>query len=86
MSIDKIVNAIKESRDGLNKVLDNNETIENIQQAAELIVETISNKSKISRGNGGSMCELCIFLKNYLVVLEKIVGDCQQSPYPILLL
>ena len=62
MSIDKIVHAIKESRNGINKVLENHETIENIQKAAELIVETISNKSKIfSCGNGGSMCDAMHF-------------------------
>ena len=62
MSIDKIIDAIKESRHGINKVLDNHETIENIQKAAELIVETLSNKSKIfSCGNGGSMCDAMHF-------------------------
>ena len=62
MSLDKIIEAITESKNGLNKVLNNLELIKNIQNASELIEETINNDSKVfSCGNGGSMCDAMHF-------------------------
>ena len=62
MSVNKIISSIKESRSGLDKFLNNNELINDVQKASELIVKTISNDSKIfSCGNGGSMCDAMHF-------------------------
>ena len=62
MAIDKIIEAIKESRDGLNSLLKNNDLINNVQIASDLIGKTISNNSRIfSCGNGGSMCDAMHF-------------------------
>ena len=62
MAIDKIIEAIKESRDGLNSLLKNNDLINNVQLASDLIGKTISNNSRIfSCGNGGSMCDAMHF-------------------------
>ena len=62
MSLDKITEAIKESRIGLDKVLNNVELLCEIQRASELIAKTISDDSKIfSCGNGGSMCDAMHF-------------------------
>ena len=62
MSLDKIIEAITESKNGLNKVLNNLELLKNIQNASELIKETINNDSKVfSCGNGGSMCDAMHF-------------------------
>ena len=58
MSIDKIIETFQESREGIDKILKNKASIKNIKKASELIVQTISNDSKIfSCGNGGSMCD-----------------------------
>ena len=62
MSTNKIIQAIKESRNGLNNIIDNNELIKNIERSSELIGKTISNNSSIfSCGNGGSMCDAMHF-------------------------
>lgn len=62
MSAIKIIEAITESRDGLDKILKNSEIIKNIQKASELIAETIKSNSKVfSCGNGGSMCDAMHF-------------------------
>ena len=62
MSIDKIISAIKESRDGLDRILINEDLIGQIQQASNLIFQVIKNDSKIfSCGNGGSMCDATHF-------------------------
>ena len=58
MSLDKIIETFQESREGIDKILNNKASIKNIKKASELIVQTISNDSKIfSCGNGGSMCD-----------------------------
>ena len=58
----KIVNAIIESRDGLNEILKNENTIYNIQRASKLITKVIKSNSTIfSCGNGGSMCDAMHF-------------------------
>ena len=57
MSNHKIIKAIEESKSGLDKFLNNEVLIGDVQKASELIVKTISEDSKIfSCGNGGSMC------------------------------
>ena len=58
----KIVNAIIESRDGLNKILKNENLINDIQRASKLITKVINSNSTIfSCGNGGSMCDAMHF-------------------------
>jgi len=62
MSINKIKNALEESKIGIEKILNNDFLIKDIQKASELIVKTISNESRIfSCGNGGSMCDAMHF-------------------------
>ena len=54
----QIINAIKESRDGIDKILNDQDLIYNIEKAARLIFNTISNGGTVfSCGNGGSMCD-----------------------------
>ena len=62
MDTNKIIQAIKESRDGINSLIENNELINNVQLASNLIGKTISDNSRIfSCGNGGSMCDAMHF-------------------------
>ncbi len=62
MSIDKIINAMEESKIGIDKILKNDVLIRDIQKASELIEKTITNESRIfSCGNGGSMCDAMHF-------------------------
>ena len=62
MSNHKIIKAIEESKSGLDKFLNNEVLIGDVQKASELIVKTISQDSKIfSCGNGGSMCDAMHF-------------------------
>jgi len=62
MSNHKIIKAIEESKSGLDKFLNNEVLIGDVQKASELIVKTISEDSKIfSCGNGGSMCDAMHF-------------------------
>ena len=57
-----IINSIEESKFGLTKILNDNDLIKNIENASELIFNTITNKSMIfSCGNGGSMCDAMHF-------------------------
>ncbi len=56
--MDIINNSLKEARDGIDKILNNDYLLQNINKASELIVKTISNDSTIfACGNGGSMCD-----------------------------
>ena len=58
----QIINAIKESRDGIDKILNDQDLIYNIEKAARLIFNTISNGGTVfSCGNGGSMCDAMHF-------------------------
>ena len=60
--MEKIIKAIEESKDGIDKVLNNKNLLKNIEKASELIFKTISNDSKIfTCGNGGSMCDAMHF-------------------------
>lgn len=62
MSENKIIKALKESKNGIDKILKNDILIKDVQKASELIVKTISNESRIfSCGNGGSMCDAMHF-------------------------
>ena len=62
MSSEKIIKAFQESKEGLDRILRNNELINNIDRASILIAQTIKNKSQIfSCGNGGSMCDAMHF-------------------------
>ena len=58
----QIINAIKESRDGIDKILNDQDLIYKIEKAARLIFNTISNGGTVfSCGNGGSMCDAMHF-------------------------
>ena len=58
MKVDKIIKSIKESKEGIDKILNNNHLLKDIESASELIAKTITNDSKVfSCGNGGSMCD-----------------------------
>tara|TARA_B100000212_G_scaffold27543_1_gene18217 strand:+ start:1772 stop:2347 length:576 start_codon:yes stop_codon:yes gene_type:complete len=58
MTTKNIINAINESKKGLENLLNNKKLIQNIEQSALMISETIKNNSRIfSCGNGGSMCD-----------------------------
>ena len=62
MTTKDIINAIEESKNGLSNILNDNNLIEKIENASELIFNTISNQSMIfSCGNGGSMCDAMHF-------------------------
>ncbi len=58
----EIIGAIKESREGIDKILNDKELIKNIESASKLIVKALNNQSIIfSCGNGGSMCDAMHF-------------------------
>ena len=62
MTTKDIINAIEESKIGLNNILNDNDLIEKIDKASELVFNTIRNESMIfSCGNGGSMCDAMHF-------------------------
>ncbi len=62
MPNNQIINSIKESRDGIDKILNDPDLISNIEKAAKLIFKTINSKGTIfSCGNGGSMCDAMHF-------------------------
>ena len=53
-----ILDALLESRDAVNKLIKNEETIRAIAQSGSLIIEAFKKKNRIfSCGNGGSMCD-----------------------------
>ena len=58
MYSERIINSIKESRNGLDNMLNDHSLIKKIEFASTQIFETINQNSKIfSCGNGGSMCD-----------------------------
>ena len=62
MQFEKIQYSINESQEGLNKLVNNLETLSNIEKASILILEAIKTNSRIfSCGNGGSMCDAMHF-------------------------
>lgn len=62
MSRKKIISSIKESRHGIDNLLNNPAVLENIEKASKLIAKKIHNNSKIfACGNGGSMCDAMHF-------------------------
>lgn len=53
-----ILDALLESRDAVNKLIKNEETIRAIAQSGSLIIEAFKKNNRIfSCGNGGSMCD-----------------------------
>ncbi len=59
---DLIKKNFKEAQDVLNAFLSNEENIQNIQNAADLMIQCLKNGGKIiSCGNGGSMCDAMHF-------------------------
>ena len=62
MYSEKIIKTIEESKKGLDKISNNLEQIQNIENASKLIVDTIQKGSTIfTCGNGGSMCDAMHF-------------------------
>ena len=62
MYSERIINAIKESRNGIDNLLNDFSLIKKIEFASSQIFETINQKSKIfACGNGGSMCDAMHF-------------------------
>ncbi len=62
MTTKDIINSIEESKIGLSNILNDKNLIEKIENASELIFNTIRNQSMIfSCGNGGSMCDAMHF-------------------------
>jgi D-sedoheptulose 7-phosphate isomerase len=57
-----IRNSLEEARRALDDFIANEQTLKNIERAAELLVESFQNKGKaFSCGNGGSMCDAMHF-------------------------
>jgi D-sedoheptulose 7-phosphate isomerase len=57
-----IRNSLEEARRALDDFIANEQTLKNIERAAELLVESFENKGKaFSCGNGGSMCDAMHF-------------------------
>jgi D-sedoheptulose 7-phosphate isomerase len=57
-----IRNSLEEARRALDNFIANEQTLKNIERAAELLVESFENKGKaFSCGNGGSMCDAMHF-------------------------
>ena len=62
MYSERIINAIKESRNGIDNLLNDFSLIKKIELSSSQIFETINQKSKIfACGNGGSMCDAMHF-------------------------
>ena len=60
--IEHIRNSLQEAQRALEAFLANEQTLGNIQKAAELLVESFEHKGKaFSCGNGGSMCDAMHF-------------------------
>ncbi len=60
--IEHIRNSLQEAQRALEAFLANEQTLGNIQKAAELLVESFEHKGKaFSWGNGGSMCDAMHF-------------------------
>ncbi len=60
--IEHIRNSLQEAQRALEAFLANEQTLGNIQKAAELLVESFEHKGKVfSCGNGGSMCDAMHF-------------------------
>lgn len=62
MSIDLIKNSLLEAKLALVELIENEAMLENVNRAADLIVESLRNEGKVlSCGNGGSMCDAIHF-------------------------
>lgn len=74
---DLILNELKEAADVLNKFLSDRSNIENIEKAAELIIDSIKKGGKVlSCGNGGSSCDAMHFA-------EELTGRYRENREPI---
>lgn len=60
--IEHIRNSLLEAQSALNDFINNEQTLRNIEQAAQLLVDSFEQKGKaFSCGNGGSMCDAMHF-------------------------
>ena len=71
--IEHIRNSLQEAQRALEAFLANEQTLGNIQKAAELLVESFEHKGKaFSCGNGGSMCDAMHFA-------EELTGRYREN-------
>ena len=60
--IEHIRNSLLEAQTALNNFINNEQTLRNIEQAAQLLVNSFEHQGKaFSCGNGGSMCDAMHF-------------------------
>ncbi len=72
-----IIEELTQAAELLNKFISNNENIENIDQAAKVIVNSVKNGGLIiSCGNGGSACDAMHFA-------EELTGKYRENREPI---
>ena len=75
--IEHIRNSLQEAQRALEAFLANEQTLGNIQKAAELLIASFENKGKaFSCGNGGSMCDAMHFA-------EELTGKFREERSPI---
>jgi D-sedoheptulose 7-phosphate isomerase len=59
---DNVINSLKEAREGLDSLLNNDEALSSIADAANLLIDSFKNGGRVfSCGNGGSMCDAMHF-------------------------
>ena len=64
--ITNIKNSLNEAKTALENLINNDETLTNIQTAAEILINTFENNSHVfSCGNGGSMCDAMHFAEEF---------------------
>ena len=67
-----IKEAFAETKRGITEILNNTETLSNIEEVSNLLIETINKESMIfSCGNGGSMCDAMHFAEELTARYRK---------------
>ena len=70
---EQIKNTLQESQQALDALINNDTELGNIDSAAQLIIESLTNGGTIfSCGNGGSMCDAMHFA-------EELTGRYRQN-------
>lgn len=75
-----IVNSLTEAQNALNQLLESEETLSAMEEAAKVMIESLENGGTLfSCGNGGSMCDATHFA-------EELTGRYRKDrrPYPAL--
>ncbi len=76
--IEKITDSLKEAQNALNHLISNKITLNNIESAANILIESLKSEHCLySCGNGGSMCDAMHFA-------EELTGRYRKDrkPYP----